>query len=109
MATTLRHWLGAQKYQLGQTLRGLAYRTGTPWGQQVVSNFWEEQAAPIHEQWGHDEHDFHVLSKLFRQYQPKSLLDVGCGVCIANMGSTKLSALILPKRHCGWPKSAFLG
>jgi SAM-dependent methyltransferase len=45
----------------------------------VVSDFWEEQAAPIHEQWGHDEHDFHVLSKLFRQHQPKSVLDVGCG------------------------------
>lgn len=79
MTTTLRHWLGAKKYQLGQTLRGLAYRTGTPWGRQVVSDFWEAQATPIHEQWGHEAHDFHVLSKLFRQYHPKSLLDVGCG------------------------------
>ncbi|MFZ4661234.1 MAG: class I SAM-dependent methyltransferase [Caldilineaceae bacterium] len=79
MATTLRHWLGAKKYQLGQTLRGLAYRTGTPWGRQVVNDFWEEQAMPIHEQWGNDQHDFQVLSKLFRQYQPKRLLDVGCG------------------------------
>lgn len=79
MATTLRHWLGAKKYQLGQTLRALAYRTGTPWGRQVVNDFWEEQAVPIHEQWGNEQHDFQVLSKLFRRYEPKRLLDVGCG------------------------------
>jgi len=79
MAITMRHWLGTKKYQLGQSLRGLAYRTATPWGQRVVNNFWEEQAVTIHEQWGSDQHDFPVLSRLFQRYQPKTLLDVGCG------------------------------
>ena len=75
----MRHWLGTKKYQLGQSLRGLAYRTATPWGRRVVNNFWEEQAVTIHQQWGSDQHDFRVLSRLFQRYQPKSLLDVGCG------------------------------
>ena len=75
----MRHWLGTKKYQLGQSLRGLAYRTGTPWGRRVVNNFWEEQASTIHTQWGSDQHDFPVLSRLFQRYQPKTLLDVGCG------------------------------
>jgi len=79
MATTLRHWLGAKKYQLGQRLRSLAYRTATPWGERVVTDFWEEQAVNIHAQWGNDQHDFRVLSTLFQRFQPKTLLDVGCG------------------------------
>lgn len=79
MTTTLRHWLGTKKYQLGQSLRGLAYRTATPWGQRVVSDFWEGQASAIDEQWGRDQHDFHVLGALFQHYHPQALLDVGCG------------------------------
>jgi SAM-dependent methyltransferase len=83
MATTMRHWLGTKKYQMGQAVRALAYRTPTPWGQRVVANFWEEQAIVIHQQWGEDTHDFAVLSALFQQYgshdAPLSILDVGCG------------------------------
>jgi len=82
MAITMRHWLGTKKYQVGQAVRALAYRTSTPWGHRVVSSFWEEQATIIHEQWGEDTHDFALLSTLFRKYaldRPLSVLDVGCG------------------------------
>lgn len=83
MATTLRHWLGTKKYEMGQAMRALAYRTPTPWGKRVVADFWEEQATIIHEQWGEDEHDFGVLKGIFTTYgsadAPLSVLDVGCG------------------------------
>lgn len=75
----VRHWAGRQKYAIGQWLRGLAYRTETSWGRQVISDFWEAQAEPIHEQWGSTQHDFQILSTLLQRYQPTSLLDVGCG------------------------------
>lgn len=75
----VRRWAGRQKYAIEQWLRGLAYRTETSWGRQVVSNFWEEQAEPIHEQWGSTQHDFQLLSALLQRYQPSTLLDVGCG------------------------------
>ena len=83
MAIAMRHWLGAKKYQVGQTIRALAYRTPTPWGRSVVTSFWEEQATIIHQQWGEDTHDFALLATLFRKYAtpdvPLSILDVGCG------------------------------
>lgn len=79
MATTVRHWLGTKKYQLGQQVRKLAYRTQTPLGRRAVNRFWEEQAAIIHELWGEEQHDFAVLSAIFATHQPKSILDVGCG------------------------------
>lgn len=83
MATTLRHWLGTKKYEMGQAMRALAYRTPTPWGKRVVADFWEEQASIIHEQWGADRHDFAVLQTILARYgaahQPVSVLDVGCG------------------------------
>lgn len=83
MATTLRHWIGTKKYEVGQAMRALAYRTATPWGKRIVADFWEEQATIIHEQWGADRHDFEVLGHLFKAHlatdRPRSLLDVGCG------------------------------
>lgn len=79
MATVLRHWLGTKKYQLGQRVRALAYRTPTPLGHRAVSRFWEEQATIIHEQWGEETHDFGTLSAIFADLQPQSVLDVGCG------------------------------
>lgn len=83
MATSLRHWLGTKKYEMGQAMRALAYRTPTPWGKRVVANFWEEQATIIHEQWGNDRHDHQVLERIFADFRnpakPFSILDVGCG------------------------------
>lgn len=83
MAIAMRHWLGAKKYQMGQAVRALAYRTPTPWGHRVVTSFWEEQATLIHEQWGEETHDFALLTSLFHKYAmpsaPLSILDVGCG------------------------------
>lgn len=75
----VRRWGGAKKYALGQWLRGVAYRTETAWGRRVVSDFWEAQALPIHEQWGSTQHDFQLLGKLLQRYRPVRLLDVGCG------------------------------
>lgn len=79
MATALRHWLGTKKYQVGQNIRAFAYRTGTPFGQRVVNDFWEEQAPLIHDQWGDDNHDFAILQEIFVRHAPTSILDVGCG------------------------------
>lgn len=79
MAATVRHWLGAKKYAIGQTLRKLAYRTPTPWSKQVVARFWEEQAEIIHQQWGYDQHDFAILSRIFTNYGVSAVIDVGCG------------------------------
>lgn len=79
MAATVRHWLGAKKYAIGQTLRKLAYRTPTPWSKQVVARFWEEQAEFIHQQWGYDQHDFAILSRIFTHYGVTAVIDVGCG------------------------------
>lgn len=72
-------WLGRQKYRLAQWLRGVAYRTATPWGRRVVSEFWEAQAPYVHERWGDAQHDFPILRRLLHDYQPQRLLDVGCG------------------------------
>ena len=79
MATMLRQWLGTKKYQIGKTLQALTYQTPTKVGRHAVSSFWEEQADYIHKQWGDDRHDFAVLTSIFREYQPTSILDVGCG------------------------------
>lgn len=83
MANTLRHWLGTKKYEAGQRMRALAYRTHTPWGRRVVADFWEDQAAIIHAQWGEESHDFAVLNAIIAQsVQPQpapAILDVGCG------------------------------
>lgn len=83
MATTLRHWLGTKKYEMGQAVRALAYRTPTAWGKRVVADFWEEQAIPIHEQWGEEQHDFAVIKTILARFendsQAHSVLDVGCG------------------------------
>ena len=83
MATPFRHWLGTKKYEMGQAVRALAYRTPTPWSKRIVADFWEEQAIVIHEQWGDDCHDFEVLQKIFATHgsngEPISVLDVGCG------------------------------
>ncbi len=79
MAATVRHWLGAKKYQMSETLRKIAYRTPTPWSKQVVAHFWEEQAEIIHNQWGHDQHDFAILCHIFTAYGVQRVIDVGCG------------------------------
>jgi len=83
MTTTLRHWLGTKKYEMGEAVRALAYRTPTPWGKRVVANFWEEQAIPIHEQWGEEQHDFAVIETIFDRFVAEqrtiAVLDVGCG------------------------------
>ena len=79
MAATVRHWLGAKKYQMGERLRKIAYRTPTPWSKQVVAHFWEEQAEIIHNQWGHDQHDFAILRQIFTTYGVQAVIDVGCG------------------------------
>jgi 2-polyprenyl-3-methyl-5-hydroxy-6-metoxy-1,4-benzoquinol methylase len=79
LATRLRHWFGTKKYQVRQCVYTRAYRTATPLGQSVVSDFWEGQAAGIDEQWGCAQHDFHLLRTLLQRYRPKRVLDVGCG------------------------------
>ncbi|MEZ4868711.1 MAG: class I SAM-dependent methyltransferase [Caldilineaceae bacterium] len=76
---TIHRWLGSQKDKLAQALRAFAYRNGTPWGRRVVSEFWETQASTIHARSGKDQHDFHVLGRIFKSYKVHSILDVGCG------------------------------
>jgi ubiquinone/menaquinone biosynthesis C-methylase UbiE len=61
---------------VGQTL---IYGKLTPWSRRFVKNVWDSQADMIHQQWGNDEHDYEVLSRMLTTYHVQSVLDIGCG------------------------------
>lgn len=79
MIRTLRRWSGRVKYRAGQALRVAAYRFPTPWSRHIITEVWDAQAEAIHQQWGHETHDFAVLKSILAAYEIRSVLDVGCG------------------------------
>jgi SAM-dependent methyltransferase len=79
MIRTLRRWSGQAKFQAGQALRVAAYRFPTPWSSHIINEVWEDQANAIHQQWGHETHDFATLQGILAAHRTRSILDVGCG------------------------------
>ncbi|WP_423224720.1 class I SAM-dependent methyltransferase [Candidatus Amarolinea aalborgensis] len=74
-------WKGALMSQMKAGVYALAYRGLLPatWRQRLIAQFWENNAAAIHAQWGSGRGDHAVLGEVLKRYAPVSLLDAGCG------------------------------
>lgn len=85
MLTNLKRRIGPVKGSLlsrGQAaLYALAYGNILPksWRQRLIARFWEQKAEAVHQEWGHERHDYEVLREILLKYRPRRLLDAGCG------------------------------
>ena len=76
-----RSLAGKVRRALRKMIRGRAQETAAPVGEkmEVTREFWEERAADVHLVYGYHSHDYRALGGVLRQFQPRSLLEIGCG------------------------------
>lgn len=111
------HWKGAILARWMAGVYALAYRGWLPslWRQELLAQYWENNAASIHEQWGSGRNDYAVLGDVLLRYRPYSLLDAGCGSgrlfplyqqCgVLQVVSTDISTTALDIAHKNYPEA----
>ncbi len=85
MPRSLRSYLGRIKgFVLSYSkhaLRFAAYKGLIPsrWSDRIIKGLWMEYALDIHQQFGMETNDYGTLVAVIRRYQPRTVLDAGCG------------------------------
>jgi SAM-dependent methyltransferase len=71
--------ISTRKWRIWRFFYAGLYRAPCNMNKQFINSFWNKQAKLIHEKWGNEEHDYEVLGKLLTKFNPRSILDIGCG------------------------------